>query len=190
MPEVFQDYFQQQQTTHRYRVIRLWELEPQLFFELPSLLPLAVLAKTQAPEQLLQQVSQQLDRIEDRTEQLNLKAATQILAGIKFTDAMIEQFFQEELMQESVIYQKIFNRGIAQGVEQGLQQGLQQGIEEGEFTLLTKLLSRRLGLLDAAVLKRLRQLSRLQLEALGEALLDMQSRADLDQWLATYGNEP
>ena len=187
-PEVFRDTFQQQYTSHRYRVIRLWEIEPEIFFELPSLLPLAVLAKTDQPEQLLRQVSQQLDRIEDRDEQLNLQAATQILAGLKFSDDIINQLFREEIMQESVVYQKILNRGISQGREEGLEQGLRQGLQQGEtkgrILLLRKMLMRKFVAIDEQILEQLFDLSHNKLEALGEALLDMRSPSDLEQWLA------
>ena len=181
-PEVFQNTFQQQKTLHRYRVIRLWEIEPEIFFQLPSLLPLAVLAKTDEPEQLLRQVSQQLDRIEDREEQLNLQAATQILAGLKFSDEMINQLFREEIMQESVVYQKILNRGISQGREEGREEGLQQGKTQGKILLLRKMLMRKFAAIDESMLEQLLGFSQTQLEALGEALLDFQSLAELNEW--------
>lgn len=195
-PEVFRDTFQQQNTRHCYRVIRLWEIEPEPFFELPSLLPLAVLAKTNEPEQLLRQVSQRLDNIEDKEEQLNLQAATQILAGLKFSDDIINQLFREEIMQESVVYQKILNRGISQGREEGLQQGLEQGLEkglkkglqqgetQGRILLLRKMLMRKFPAVNEQLLEQLFELPQSQLETLGEVLLDMQSLTELEEWFA------
>jgi len=40
---VYQDSFQLGETTHRYRVLRLWEQSSDLFLKSPGLLPLAVL---------------------------------------------------------------------------------------------------------------------------------------------------
>ena len=87
-------------------------------------------------------------------------------------------------MQESVVYQKILNRGISQGREEGLQQGLQQGMAHGERTLIIRQMSRKFGELEASLQKRVQELSNTKLGALGEALLDMRSPSDLEQWLA------
>lgn len=47
-------------TRHEYRVIRLWEEDPALFLNDIALLPLASLAATTTPEQLLDRVAQQM----------------------------------------------------------------------------------------------------------------------------------
>lgn len=47
---VFVDRFTASSTFHRYRVIRIWEEDPAPLLAMPSLLPLAVLAQTDAPD--------------------------------------------------------------------------------------------------------------------------------------------
>jgi hypothetical protein len=61
------------------------------------------------------------------------------------------------------------------------------GFERGEKSLIVRQLTRRLSLkeLPEALRTQVESLSPLQLEALGEALLDFQTLSDLEQWLAT-----
>ncbi|MDY7020270.1 MAG: DUF4351 domain-containing protein [Cyanobacteriota bacterium] len=67
---------------------------------------------------------------------------------------------------------------LQQGVQQGVQQGLQQ-----EATLVLRQLRRRIGEIDANLESRIRALPVVQLENLGEALLDFTSSSDLMAWL-------
>jgi predicted transposase/invertase (TIGR01784 family) len=59
--------------------------------------------------------------------------------------------------------------------------------QEVEQNLILRQLQRRCGTLAPAVQEQIRQLSVLQLEALGEALLEFGGAADLERWLATHG---
>ncbi|WP_448574368.1 DUF4351 domain-containing protein, partial [Trichothermofontia sp.] len=68
--------------------------------------------------------------------------------------------------------------------EEGRQEGLQQGLQQGEAALVVRLLQRRLGRLEADLVAQIQALSVTQLEALGEALLEFDQRADLLDWLA------
>ena len=68
-------------------------------------------------------------------------------------------------------------------------EGRQEGHQEGEMTLILRLLQRRCGDLAPAMRERIARLSLPQLESLGEALLEFRGRADLEQWLAVYGQE-
>ena len=186
-PLVFEDAFQRGKTFHPYRVIRLWEVEASLLLHQPFLLPLAVLAKTSAPEALLATVARQVDIIEDRAERSNVAACVQLLAGINFDKSLINLYLREELMQESVVYQSIVaesaRKGEQQGLERGLQLGLQQGEQLGEATLVLRQLTRRFGRLSNTTVERIRQLGTIQLESLGEALLDFESLAEAEAWL-------
>ena len=74
-------------------------------------------------------------------------------------------------MRESVIYQEI--------LQQGKQQGRQEGRQEGEATLVLRQLSRRLGQLTPELRAQIQGLCVIQLEELGEALLDFSSTQDL-----------
>ncbi len=163
-------------TSHRYRVVRLWEQDSAPFLANPGLLPLATLTQTNSPQSLLAQVAEQVDRISDREQQRNLAGCAEILAGLRFEKDLIRQFFREEIMRESVIYQDI--------LQQGLQQGRREGKQEGEVDLITRQLTRRLGEVDSLLIERIRELSLDRLEELGVALLDFSNAADLMAWFA------
>ena len=76
--------------------------------------------------------------------------------------------------------------GIHRGRRQGRQEGRRQGRQQGEIELVLRLLKRRLGSLTAAQEEAVRILKLRRIEALGEALLDFNSRADLDYWLQAH----
>ena len=90
-------------------------------------------------------------------------------------------------MQESVVYQSIVaeskQKGLQEGLERGLQLGLQQGEQLGEAALVLRQLTRRFGPLSNTTIERIRQLATIQLESLGEALLDFDSLAEAEAWL-------
>jgi len=100
--------------------------------------------------------------LEELEQRRNLSACVEVLAGLRFDEAFIGQLFSEEIMQESVIYQKI------------LRQGLQQGQKQEAFSTNARQLARRFGAIDLNLQERLQGLSTVQLEELGEALLDFQ----------------
>ena len=160
---VFKTQYVDKKTRHEYRVIRLWEEEPTLLLANPALLPLATLARTNSPNALLEQVAAQVDMIEERNEQQNISACVQILAGLRFEKDLITQLFREEIMQESVIYQDI--------------------LQKGEVAVILRQLTRRLGNIQPQV-QQIRALSITQLEELAEALLDFSSQNDLVNYLA------
>lgn len=78
-------------------------------------------------------------------------------------------------LKETQFYKDAFSEGLSQGLNQGQQR---------EAALVLRLLRRRLGALTAAQETRIRQLPVLELETLGEALLDFEKPADLEYWLA------
>lgn len=86
---VYVDQFSFGNTTHRYRVVRLWEQEPAPLLASPALLPLAVLARTDSPEVLLEQVAARVDMIEEREQQQNISACIEVLARLKFDKNLI-----------------------------------------------------------------------------------------------------
>ena len=73
----------------------------------PALLPFASLAFSESPTRLLEQVAAAVDRIEEPLAFTNISACTQLLAGLRFDQRLITELFPEDVMQESVIYQKI-----------------------------------------------------------------------------------
>jgi predicted transposase YdaD len=165
----FTEEYTDEVTIHRYRVVRLWEQDSALFLENPALLPLASLAQTDSPPSLLAQIAEKIAKIQDRVEKQNIAGCTEILAGLRFGKNLIRQFLQEEIMQESVIYQDI--------------------VQSAEFKFFYRLLNRRFGAIDSSIIAQIRELSTEQLEILGEAFLDFSSIADLEAWLDQATNK-
>lgn len=160
---VFIEEYVSETTTHRYRVIRMWEQDSALFLDNPALLPLAPLTRTNSPQSLLSQVSQNVAKISDRETKQDIAAYTGILAGLRFEKNLIRQFLSEEIMQESVIYQDIF--------------------QKGEQRTIIRILNRRFGEIDSSLLNRVRMLTIEKLDDLAETLLDFSDIADLVTWL-------
>jgi predicted transposase YdaD len=131
------------------------------------------LARSDSPNTLLEQVAAGVGMIEENDERQNISACTQILAGLRFDKNLIQRLFREEIMQESVIYQDI------------LQKGEQRGKKQEALALILRLLPRRIGPVTPQLQEQIRSLSVPQLEDLGEALLDFSSETDLINWLAT-----
>ena len=179
---VIETSFNMETTRHEYRVIRMWEENPEIFLSDETLLPLAPLAATKQPQILLQQVVEQVNQlsVEKRAE---ISTYTQILAGLKYKKDFIRQLFREGMMRESVIYQEI----LAEGEQIGEKRGEQRG-EQRERKLVLRLLTLRVGELPQDLRQRIETLSLSQLENLGEALLDFQEIADLHAWLEGIGD--
>ncbi len=159
--------FHLENTRHSYQVVRMWEQDPALFLEDTALLPLATSAATQKPETLLTQISQQISNIESLEQRQDVAICAQLLAGLKFKKTLINQFFREEIMQESVIYQDI----------------LQKGLKQGELAVVIRQLTRQIGTIPSEVRSLIEVLPLPQLENLAEALLDFTNLSDLEAWL-------
>lgn len=167
----FTEEYRSETTTHCYRVLRMWEQDSAQFLNNPALLPLAPLTQTNSPQALLSQVAQSVARISDRETRQNIAAYTEILAGLKFDKNLIRQFLSEDVMQESVIYQDI------------LQKGEQKGEQKEALRFCLSLLDERFGEIDSSIIERVQLFKKEQLEALGRALFRMSSIADLVTWL-------
>ncbi|MDW8464099.1 MAG: Rpn family recombination-promoting nuclease/putative transposase [Geminocystis sp.] len=182
-PLAYEEEYRGENTIHRWRVVRMWEKEPDFFLSQPALIPLAPLAKTDSPETLLKRVAESLANIGDKQTRQNLTACTEILAGLRFDKDLILRLLREETMRESVIYQDIFKKG----EERGKQIGRQIGYQEGERQLLCRLLEKRFGTLPQQLLNRLQRLEREQLESLGESLFDFSQLSQVEDWLREKG---
>ncbi|MEH2411828.1 Rpn family recombination-promoting nuclease/putative transposase [Nostoc sp.] len=181
---VIETAFSVETTRHEYRVICMWEENPEQFLKDSALLPLAPLAATTQPQALLQRVVARVNQLEPE-QRPEISAYTQILAGLKYKKDLIRQLFREGMMRESVIYQEILAEGEQRGEQRGELRGRQEGRQEGERSLILRQLTRRMGELPQPVLERIETLSLEQLENLGEALLDFQAIADLETWFST-----
>jgi predicted transposase YdaD len=78
-------------------------------------------------------------------------------------------------LKQTRFYQEVF------------QEGEETGARRGELTLILRLLQRRFGPPGVVRQQRIEGLSTADLAALGDALLDFGSVADLDQWLDGHG---
>ncbi len=85
--------------------------------------------------------------------------------------ATIEPRQQEEVMQI-----------VTSWMEQGIEQGIEQGKKQEAVALISRQLSRRVGMLTPLLQERIQNLSTTELEDLGEALLDFTSVRDLEVW--------
>ncbi|MEH2382292.1 MAG: Rpn family recombination-promoting nuclease/putative transposase [Nostoc sp.] len=73
--------------------------------------------------------------------------------------------------------------GREEGKIEGKVEGREEGKVEGERTIVLRLLNRRVGNIPDALLSQIQELSVEQLEALGDAMFDFSSLADLSGWL-------
>lgn len=179
---VIETAFVLERTRHEYRVIRLWEEDPNIFLSDIALLPLASLAATSQPEELLAQEAQEVDRIESIEQKREVSTYIQILACLKFNQTLLRRLFREKTMRESVIYQEI----LQEGRQEGLQEGRQEGLQQEAFALIVRLLTRKFGTIDEGIRSQISTLPVSLLEDLAEALLDFNSIADLPIWLETH----
>jgi predicted transposase YdaD len=129
---------------------------------------LAVLAKSEQPEALLSQVGEKVSRIKEKRKQSNIAACVELLAGINYSEDLIAMYLQEDILQESVIYQKIIN----------------QGEKNEAIALVNRLIKKRFGEIDDRLQARIKSLSLEQLESLGESLFDFDSLDDVSVWLS------
>ena len=158
---VYQDSFQVGETTHRYRIIRLWEEQPEAFLKSPGLLPLAVLSKSSDPTIILRKVAQSLETISDKNLRQNLTAATAVFGGLVIQPDIVKTILRSEIMRESAVYQEILQEGRQEGLQKGLQEGRQEGLQKGrqegllEGKLKTIPLLTKLGLTIAEIAEEL-----------------------------------
>jgi predicted transposase YdaD len=150
----------------------MWEEEAALLLANPALLPLATLAKSDSPENLLTQVAGAVNTIESKKARDNISVCTQLLAGLRFNRNLLNQLFQEDIMEESWVYQDI------------LQKGEQKGKRREALELILRQLKRRFGNIPAKIEQQLPNLGLTQLEDLAEELLDFSQIDDLVKYMA------
>lgn len=167
----FTEEYRDDTTLHCYRVVRMWEQDSDIFLTNLNLLPLATLSRTDSPPALLSQVAEKVAKILDRETKQNIAGYTEILAGLRFDKTLIRQMLSEDIMQESVIYQDI------------LQKGQEQGKKQEAFSLCMSLLEERFGEIDDAISQKVQTLKIEQVEALCRALFRISEVDNLVAWL-------
>jgi len=159
----FTQEYRDESIIHSYRAIRMWEQDSSIFLDNLALLPLAPLCRTDSPRDLLSQVAQEVAKISDRDTRQNTAAYIEILAGLRFEKGLIHQLLSEDIMQESVIYQDI--------------------LQKGEERTIIRQLNRRFGEINSLLIDRIKLLPMEKLDNLAEALLDFSALSDLVAWL-------
>jgi predicted transposase/invertase (TIGR01784 family) len=172
-------------TWHRYRVVKMWEQDPEPLLEREGLWPLAVLARADRPDQLLMEVAEKVSKIADEGQRNDLTAAVGILAGLRFDNSLIRSLFRREIMMQSVVYREI----LQEGEQIGEQRGIQIGEQQGRLAVIQKQLTHRFGVIPAETQAQLSALSTPELDELSEALLGFESMDDLARWLEQIGEQ-
>lgn len=111
---------------------------------------------------------------------------TDIISG--FVDSYLklsqleEASFNTELKANNLVEEQEVMEIVTSWMEKGIERGLEQGINR-ETNLVIRQLKRRVGNISDDLESRIRGLDIDTIEALGEALLDFTSEADLVSWL-------
>lgn len=172
------DEFHVGETRHRYRVVKMWEQDPEPLLANPELAPLAVLARSDQPEELVRQVADVVQNIPDAGLRSDSTAAAYMLAGLRFDQTLLRSLFREEIMKHSSTYLDL--------VERSETRGEQRGIVQGALGMLKELLRHHFGQLPEVVEERLAKLDAPTLIQLGVEQSDLSSLDELASWIEQH----
>jgi len=151
---------------------------------------------TSADAEHLALVADRVAAIKNPVLQKEIAGGCHLLAGLGFSQELINAYFTMGILDDSVTYQAAVaeytrrgrlegeRQGEERGIQLGLNQGLNQGIQQEAQCLVLRLLPRRCGQLSHEQELAVRALPLEKLEALAEALLDFDGPEALDAWLA------
>jgi predicted transposase/invertase (TIGR01784 family) len=113
----------------------------------------------------------------------------------KLTRQEIEAMFTYSDLKQTRVYQEAREegeqrgeqRGLKLGEQKGLKLGEQRGLVKGQATMLLRMLNRKFGQITPSLRGKVNKLSAKQLENLAEVLFDLETIADLNNWLKTKG---
>jgi hypothetical protein len=155
-----------QTNRYNYRVVRLWQEEPEAYLTAGvNLVPLAPLTCVPESEEGLRGLVRRMaERInaEPEPRAARLWTATYLLMGLRFSEELAFQLLEGvQNMRESTTYQAI------------LREGRQEGRVKGEQALLLRLGTKRFGEPDAATFAAIEAIQDIdRLETIGERMLD------------------
>jgi len=156
----------------------------------------AVAAKPSPDAEHLALVADRVAAIKNPVLQKEIAGGCHLLAGLGFSQELINAYFTMGILDDSVTYQAAVaeytrrgrlegeRQGEERGLQLGLNQGLNQGLQQEAQALVLRLLPRRCGQLSHEQELAVRALPLEKLEALAEALLDFDGPEALDAWLA------
>ena len=101
----------------------------------------------------------------------------------KLSRQEIEAMFTYSDLKQTRVYQDAKE----EGEQRGLKLGEQRGLVKGQATMLLRLLNRKFGQISPSLRGKVNKLSAKQLENLAETLFDLETIADLSDWLKTQG---
>lgn len=173
------DHYRDGRTVHYYQVIKLWEQSPETLLRYEGLLPLATLCQAESGSKLLAEVASRIRRIPSLERRREVTGWSRVLAGLRYDASLINRLLKEsDMLEESVIYQDIFQKGE--------QRGEQRGLLLGELRMTLLLIETRFGKLSRALRRQMEQLSLEQIEELGRALLRFNGKNELRDWLKEH----
>ena len=97
--------------------------------------------------------------------------------------------FTHSDLKKTRVYQDALLEGEQRGLQIGEQRGLQIGEQRGlqrQSAILLRQLTRKFGKISPRAKSQISKLSVAQLEDLAEAIFDLQTVADLNDWLKTH----
>jgi predicted transposase YdaD len=172
IPNYYQGEFKGIKSYQNYQVINLWEVEANLVFEqkIDSLLPFIPILKGGGNKTT---VTTALVELRKNEKLQDLEPLLSFFASFVLEIPIVQQIMRWDMtiLRESPWYQTI------------LQEGLSKGEQKGEFELIKRQLKKRFGEVNPSVEERIKNLSREQLELLGESLFDFNSFEDVTNWL-------
>ncbi|MEH1858334.1 MAG: Rpn family recombination-promoting nuclease/putative transposase [Nostoc sp.] len=121
-----------------------------------------------------------LEQARQQSEQAIIDLVTTIIV-YKFSNLSREEI--AEMLGLNLEEPRAILEAKEEGKVEGREEGKVEGKVEGERTIILRLLNRRVGNIPDTLLSQIQGLSVEQLEALGDALLDFSSLADLEGWL-------
>ncbi len=130
-PLVQVDQLQVGDTRHRYGVVRLWEQDPQPLLQNPALLPLATLARP-TPEHLAL-VADRVAAIKNPVLQKEIAGGCHLLAGLGFSQELINAYFTMGILDDSVTYQA----AVAEYTRRGRLEGERHEAQAASAALIT-----------------------------------------------------
>ncbi|MBW4516210.1 MAG: DUF4351 domain-containing protein [Timaviella obliquedivisa GSE-PSE-MK23-08B] len=161
-----------------YRAIRLNHLNWQAYAQLQNPVASAFMAKMKMERQ-----ERPLVKLECLKQMARLRLNP---AQAKMISGFVDTYLRLEQQEEEVFQTELDKIDPSQKevVMEVVTSWMEAGIERGERSLILRQLNRRVGSLPQAMQAQVEALPLERLDALGEALLDFVSLADLETWLA------
>jgi len=145
-----------------------------------GLMMLTTIQENRAPEAARSLLARSSQELQPERSRAIMEMITTIMV-YKFTNLSRREI--EAMLGLNLQETRVYQEAKAEGEQIGEQRGRQEGRQEEAKSLIIRQLTRRVGTFPDEVRLQIDELSIAQLEALGEALLDFATLADLEVWL-------